>query len=65
MALKKVIGRAFTSLTSLQTLIVEVESILNNQPLTTAAVPTDINDPESITPVQLMYSRKIVCVPTM
>ena len=58
LALKKVLGRAFTSLTSIQTLIVEIEGILNNQLLTT--VPTDINDPDT---AHLLYSRKIVRVP--
>ena len=61
LTLKKVLGRAFTTLNSLQTLIVEIEGILNNQPLTT--VPTDINDPDPITPAHLLYGRKIVCVP--
>jgi len=55
------LGRAFTTLDSLQTLIVEIENILNNRPLTT--VPTDINDPDPITPAHLLYGRKIVCVP--
>ena len=59
--MKKVLGRAFTILNSLQTLIVEIEGILNNRPLTT--VPTDINDPDPITPAHLLYGRKIVCVP--
>ena len=61
LTLKKVLGRAFTTLNSLQTLIVEIEGILNNRPLTT--VPTDINDPDPITPAHLLYGRKIVCVP--
>jgi len=61
LALKKVLGRAFTTLDSLQTLIVEIEGILNNRPLTT--VPTDMNDPDPITPAHLLYGRKIVCVP--
>ena len=34
LVLKKVLGRAFTTLNSLQTLIVEIEGILNNRPLT-------------------------------
>ena len=61
LTLKKVLGRAFTTLNSLQTLIVEIEGILNNRPLTT--VPTDINDPDPITPTCLLYGRKIVCLP--
>ncbi|XP_065914598.1 uncharacterized protein [Dysidea avara] len=61
LVLKKVLGRAFTTLNSLQTLIVEIGGILNNWPLTT--VPTDINDPDPITPAHLLYGRKVVCVP--
>ena len=59
--LKKVLGRAFTTLISLQTLIVEIEAILNGRPLT--YVPTDASDPDPITPAHLLYGRKIVCVP--
>jgi len=61
LVLKKVLGRAFTTLDSLQTQIVEIEGILNNRPLTT--VPTDFTDPDPITPAHLLYGRKIVCVP--
>ena len=61
MVLKKVLGRSFTTLNTLQTLIVEIEGILNNRPLTT--VPTDITDPDPITPAHLLYGRKINCVP--
>jgi len=61
MALKKILGRSFTTLDSLQTLIVEIEDIFKNRPLTT--VPTDINDPDAITSAHLLYGRRIVCVP--
>jgi len=61
LTLKKVLGRAFTTLDRLQILIIEIEGILNNRPLTT--VPTDINDLDPITPAHLLYGRKIVCVP--
>jgi len=61
LTLKKVLGRAFTTLNSLQTLIVEIEAILNGRPLT--YVPTDASDPDPITPAHLLYGRKIVCVP--
>ncbi|XP_065895991.1 uncharacterized protein [Dysidea avara] len=61
LALKKVLGRTFTTLNSLQTLVVEIEAILNDRPLT--YVPTDISDPDPITPSHLLYGRKIVCVP--
>ena len=59
MALKKVLGRSRVSV--LQTLIVEVEAILNNRPLT--YVSGDLNDPEPLTPSQLLYGRRIVSLP--
>ena len=61
LTLKKVLGRAFTTLKILQTLIVEIEAILNGHPLT--YVPTDASDPDPITSAHLLYGRKIVCVP--
>jgi len=57
LTLKKVLGRAFTTLNSLQTIIVEIEAILNERTLTYA--PTDANDPDPITPAHLLYGRKI------
>ena len=60
LTLKKVLGRAFTTLNSLQTIIVEIEAILNHRPLT--YVPADANDPDPITPAHLQYGRKIVCI---
>ncbi|XP_065915698.1 uncharacterized protein [Dysidea avara] len=56
-ALKKVLGRTFATLSSLQTLIVEVEAILNDRPLT--YVSPDERDPEPLTPAHLLYGRRI------
>ena len=53
LTLKKVLGRAFTTLNSLQTIIVEIEAILNDRPLT--YVPTNSSDPDPITPAHLLY----------
>jgi len=61
LTLKKVLGRAFKTLNSLQTLIVEIEAILNDRPLT--YVPTGASDPHPITLAHLLYGRRIVCVP--
>jgi len=52
MALKKVLGRAFVTPTVLQTLIVEIEAVLNNRPLT--YVLSDLNDPEPLTPSHML-----------
>ena len=59
--LKKTLGRTQTTLESLQTIIVEVEALLNNRPLTYTS--SDINDPEPISPSHLRHGRKIVTLP--
>ena len=52
-SLKKILGRTFTNLPNLQTLIVEVEAILNDRPLT--HLSSDVTDPEPLTPSHLIY----------
>ena len=59
--LKKTLGRMHATLESLQTIIFEVEAILNDRPLTYAS--SDINDPQPITPAHLLYGRRIVPLP--
>ena len=60
-ALKKVLGRAQITLPELQTIIVEIEAILNDRPLT--YVSTDIDDEEALTPSHLLYGRRITSLP--
>lgn len=55
---EKVLGRAFITLTTLQTTVTEVEAVLNNQPLTYLSYTT--GDPEPLTPSHLIYGRRIV-----
>ena len=50
---KKVLGRSHISLPVLQTMIVQVEAVLNNRPLTYTS--RDINDPQPLTPPHLLY----------
>ena len=57
-AFKNVLGQTFATLPSLQTIIVEVEGILNDQPIT--YIPSDVNDPEPLTPAHLLYGRRII-----
>jgi len=59
--LKKVLGRTHATLESLQTMIVEVEAILNNRPLT--YVSPDAGDLEPITPSHILLGRPIVSLP--
>jgi len=55
--LKKVLGRSHVSLTMLQTMIVEVEAVLNSRPLTYTS--SDLSDPQPFTPAHLLYERKV------
>ena len=57
----KTLGRAFITLTDLQTIIVEVEAVLNDRPLTHLSSVT--GDPEPLTPSHLLCGRRIVPLP--
>ena len=59
--IKKVLGRSFISLEALQTLVVEIEAILNDRPLT--YLSADVEDPEPLTPSHLLYGRRITTLP--
>jgi len=56
-AVKKTLGRAFISREQLETIIVEVEAMLNDRPLT--YVSSDLCDPEPLTPSCLLYGRRL------
>jgi len=60
-ALKKVLGRVYVTLSSLQTIIVEIEAHLDNRPL--MYVSSDLNEPEPLTPSHFLYGRLIDTVP--
>ena len=60
-ALKKVLGRASVNLVMLQTLVVEIEAILNDRPLT--YVSSDVKDQQPLTPSHLLYGRRITALP--
>ena len=55
------LGRTYVTLSSLQTIIVEIEAHLNHRPLT--YVSSDLNEPEPLTPSQFLYGRLIDTVP--
>ena len=60
-AVKKTLGRTFVTLQTLETVVVEIEGMLNDRPL--IYVSSDISDPEPLTPAHLIYGRRIVSVP--
>ena len=60
-AIRKTLGRTFISLQQLQTVVVEIESMLNDRPLT--YVTSDLQDPQPLTPSHLLYGRRIQQAP--
>ena len=57
-AVKKMLGGAFITLLQLQTIVVEIEAMLNYKPLT--YVYSDISDPEPLTLSHLSCGRRIL-----
>ena len=60
-AVKKTLGRAFITQAQLETIVVEIEAMLNNRPLT--YVLSDLLDPEPLTPADMLYGRRIQSIP--
>ena len=61
MSIKKVLRRALISLPELQTLIKEVQAVVNDRPIT--FVYHDVNDPEPLTPSKLLYGFSVTALP--
>lgn len=60
-SLKKVLGRSHISLPVLQTMITEIEAVLNDRPLTYTS--SDIADPQPLTPAHLLHGRRMIRLP--
>ena len=60
-AVRKTLGRTFISLKQLETMVTEIEAMLNDRPLT--YISSDLTDPEPLTPSHLVYGRRIQPVP--
>ena len=61
LAIKKTLGKALVSLDELQTLIKEIQSVVNNRPLT--HLSADINELKAITPNHLIYGHELSMLP--
>jgi len=60
-AVKKTLSRVFITLKQLETIINEIEAMLNDRPLT--YISSDLTDPEPLMPSHLLYGRRIRPVP--
>ena len=59
-AVKKTLGRTFVTFQILETVVVEVEGMLNDRPLT--YVSSNIPDSKPLTPAHLIYGRRNLSV---
>ncbi len=59
--LKKTLGRSLLTLDELNTLVVEVEAVINDRPIT--YVPADVGDLEPLSPSMLANGRNITVLP--
>ena len=60
-SLKKILGRRFVSMETLQTIVTEIEAVLNDRPLT--HVSSNLHNLEPLTPSHLLYVRKMTSLP--
>ncbi|XP_052268234.1 uncharacterized protein LOC127869617 [Dreissena polymorpha] len=60
-SLKKILGRRYVSMETLQTIVTEIEAVINDRPLT--HVSSSIDDLEPLTPSHLLYGRKMTSLP--
>ena len=59
--LKRVIGKAYLNMIELNTILIEVEAVLNSRPLTYPYV--DINDASPLTPSHFLYGHRLLTLP--
>ncbi|XP_053380934.1 uncharacterized protein LOC123562061 [Mercenaria mercenaria] len=60
-ALKKVVGCSLVTMETLQTVVTEIEAMLNDRPLTQMSSSVDDMDP--LTPSHLLYGRRLTSLP--
>jgi len=59
-AIKNVLGRRHVALRTLETIVVEIEAVINNRPLT--LISSEVDDPKPPTPSHLLHGKKITCL---
>ncbi|XP_053402321.1 uncharacterized protein LOC128557840 [Mercenaria mercenaria] len=59
---KKVLGRSYVTYQTLQTVITEIEAMINDRPLTYVTSGA-LDEPEILTPSHLLYGRRITKLP--
>ena len=59
--LKKILGRTFIGLETLQTIVTEIEKVINDRPLT--YVSSHPEDADPLTPSHLLYGRRLTSLP--
>ena len=60
-SLKKILERQYVSMETLQTIVTEIEAVLNDRPLTHVSSSLHILEP--LTPSHLLYGRKMTSLP--
>ncbi|XP_070577615.1 uncharacterized protein [Ptychodera flava] len=60
-ALKKVLGRSYVTFDELQTVVTEIEAIINDRPLTYTS--SEFGDPQPLTPSHLLHGRQLTGLP--
>jgi len=58
---KKTLGKTFITQTQLETIVVEIETMLNNRLM--MYVSSDLSDPEPLTPAHMLRGRRIQSIP--
>ena len=60
-AVRKTLGRTSITLKQLETVITEIEAMLNDRPPT--YISSEVTDPEPLTPSHLLYGKRIQPIP--
>ncbi|GFS61188.1 integrase catalytic domain-containing protein [Trichonephila clavipes] len=61
LALRKTVGRATLFRDELETLLIEIEGVLNSRPLT--YIFSEFNEPEPLTPSHMILERRVNSLP--